>query len=40
MPEYESPFYLKACNHGHKVPKTGKIDDISMIIASVEAISE
>ncbi len=31
--DYESPFYLKAVKKGHSVPKGGKIDDISIIIA-------
>lgn len=33
--EYESPFYLKAVRKGHSVPKGGKIDDITIIIAEV-----
>jgi serine/threonine protein phosphatase PrpC len=33
--EYESPFYLKAVKKGHSVPKGGKIDDITIIIAEV-----
>ena len=33
--EYESPFYLKAIKKGHSVPKGGKIDDITIIVAEV-----
>ena len=32
---YESPFYLKALEQEHTVPKTGKIDDITLIVATV-----
>jgi hypothetical protein len=31
--EYESPFYMKAQKCGHIVPKTSKMDDISIIMA-------
>jgi hypothetical protein len=31
--EYESPFYKKALSQGLNVPKTAKVDDISIIIA-------
>jgi hypothetical protein len=36
LKEFESPFYLKAREQGHTdVPKIGKVDDTTMIIASV-----
>ncbi len=36
LTEFESPFYLKAKEQGHKdVPKIGKVDDTTLIIASV-----
>jgi hypothetical protein len=33
--EYESPFYRKGIAQNQKVPKTGKVDDTTIIIASV-----
>ena len=35
MKEYDSPFYRKGMNQNQKVPKTGKVDDVSIIVASV-----
>ena len=37
--EYESPFYLKGRNQNVNVPKIAKIDDITMVIASVEIVT-
>jgi len=35
LERYESPFYLKAVEQEHTVPKTGKVDDITVIVASI-----
>lgn len=35
LPEYESPFYTKGMKLGEKVPKAGKVDDTTIILARV-----
>lgn len=32
---YESPFYKKALEKGKQVPKSSKVDDISIILAEI-----